>query len=560
MLLTCQSGIVMARLNTGETYMEDPKKNVTLMNMVMLNVVNLGLTGFWAFDGAVMPLFLTLKFGLSNTAISLILGIGKFMIVMSMFFGLYSDLTEAKWGKRRPLILIGGIIAAPLIVLIPHLPGVWSLIAALTVIYFGIQFAAVPYFSLVPEVVPNEKLGTANAFFSVFGGVGTILAYMVLLSIIYKVNKPLAFLVMGGLVFAGVIVTVLFTKEHPQETPKVNKWKIVAGSLGEVLRDRPNYPSLFRFLVMNLFFWFGLGAFIVYFTKAMEYYANVPGETAAMVLGTVVIVSILFAVPVGILGDKISRKNMTLFGLVVIFLGMSLGYFLVGPSSSVSGLDLGDVKAVERIAANYGMDMEGVDISGFVKEEFDPPKDVNADKVKDIKSDIMRWCLNGALIDEPEKGNLNCSNAIAEVLGSGNPALETTSRFLNDMGARVQKETKKVLTISFGVIAFAAIGLTVCFVLTATILPTLMPNGKLGLYMGFYSTLTGVGQLLSLLVAGQLIDRTVHNPALGYRSIFIQGAFFLFISIIALSGVKYIPKANEPQISELEREGKEFRL
>jgi len=74
--------------------------------------------------------------------------------------------------------------------------------------------------------------------------------------------------VMGALVLVGVIVTTVCTKEHPQETPKVDKWKIIAGSIGEVWRDRTSYPSLFRFLIMNLFFWFGLGAFIARMSRA----------------------------------------------------------------------------------------------------------------------------------------------------------------------------------------------------------------------------------------------------------------------------------------------------
>jgi Na+/melibiose symporter-like transporter len=145
----------------------DARKNITIPKMMLLNMVNFGIVAFWSFDGAAMPLFLTSNFGLSNTAITLILGIGKFMIVLSLFFGLYSDLTQLNWGKRRPLMLLGGLIAAPLIALIPHMQEVWSLVAVITVVYFGMQFTAVPYYALVPEVVPNEKLGTANAFFSV---------------------------------------------------------------------------------------------------------------------------------------------------------------------------------------------------------------------------------------------------------------------------------------------------------------------------------------------------------------------------------------------------------
>lgn len=529
------------------------KLSITLGGMVLLNVINLGLTGFWAFDGAIMPLYLTSKFGLSNSTIGLILGIGKFMIVLSMFFGLFSDLTQMKWGKRRPLMLLGGLISAPLIALLPHMTALPLLIAILTICYFGIQLAAVPYFSLVPEVVPNEKLGTANAFFSIFGGVGTLLAYAFILSVVYKSNKNMAFYVIAVLHLIGTLVSVFAVKEHLPEPKKVDKTKIMLSSISEIIADIPKYPSIFKFLLSNLFFWLGLGAFVVFFTKFMEYYVNIPGEIAGYVLGTVVGVSILLAVPVGLLGDKINRKTMTSVGMLIVFVGLLLGYILIGPSSTVSGLDLADSTVVAKIAALNGFDTSAADLTVFANEEFDPPADVNNDEMNDKKSDILRWCLNGTLVDDKESGDLACRKAVSVLLGENADTLDSTAGVLGDLGKVIQAQTKKVLIISFGIIAIAAIGLTICFVIMATILPTLMPDGKMGLYMGFYSTVTGLGQLISLTLAGIIIDATINNSALGYRWIFIQGSAFMLVAILALKKVPYIPTATQPTISDMER-------
>jgi MFS family permease len=529
----------------------DPRKNISVMRMVSLNVINFGLVAFWAYDGAVMPLLLTSKFGLSNTVISLIIGIGKLMIGLSLFFGLYSDLTQAKWGKRRPLMLVGGLICAPLIAFIPHIPSVWLLAIVMTVVYFGVQLASVPYYALVPEVVPNEKLGTANAFFSVFGGVGTLVAYVILLSIVYKINKPLAFYIMAASVLIGTLVSVFSTKEHLGEPPKkVNRFLAMIKCVKEVANDLPNLPDLSIFLIGNLCFWLALGAFLVYFTKFMEYYVNIPGTDAGIVLGVVVIVSILLAVPIGLIGDKWSRKKMTQIGMIVVFIGLLAGYFTVGPFSPVSGYNLAEQSAVKKLAEKIKYDMSGADLSPFANEQFAPPLDINNDGMFDKKSDVMRWCLNGALKGE------ECEKAAAKVLKPGSPALAPTTAAFKEIGSYVQKNAKRVMMIAFGIIGFSAIGLTACFVIMATILPTLMPEEKMGLYMGFYSTVTGVGQLLSLLLAGFVIDKTLASPALGYRWVFMQGAFFMLIAAFALSRVPYIPNAKDPTISDLAKKKK----
>ncbi|HOX29223.1 MAG TPA: MFS transporter, partial [bacterium] len=400
----------------------DPRKNIKLHQMILLNVINFGLVAFWSFDGAIMPLFLTTKFGLSNIYISLIIDIGKFMIFISLFMGMFSDLSQYSWGKRRPLMLIGGLISAPLIVLIPHIPNIWLLVAVMTVIYFMLQFAAVPFFALVPEVVPNEKLGTANAFFSVFGGVGTLVSYVVVLSIVYKINKPLAFYVLAASHLAGTLTTVLFVKEYLPEKPKrVNKFAAMWKNVTEMVVELPKLPELSWFMLSNLFFWLGLGAFLVYFTKFVEYYVNIPGTKAGIVLGVVVIVSILLAVPVGLLGDMLNRKKFVFCGMFTIFLGLLAGYFLIGPTSKVSGYNLAKKESVVKLAKVYNYDMSSADLSAFSDEQFKPRFDANKDGLDDDKkADVMRWCLNGDIDTK------KCKKGVEKVLGAGSSSIEPT--------------------------------------------------------------------------------------------------------------------------------------
>lgn len=534
----------------------EQKKDITIGKMALLNVISFGLTGYWAFDGAVMPLFLTSKFGLSNTAISLLLMIGKGMILCSVVFGLFSDFTFPKWGKRRPLMLYGGLLSAPLIILLPHAPNVIVLSIMLTFIYFGLQFAAVPYFALIPEVVPNEKLGTANAFFSGIGGIGTVVSYAVLLSIVYKTNKYMAFYIFGVIHFICTLVTVLTIKEYPQEKPEgdANRFVAICKTAKEAAREIPKLKDLLWFLSSNLFFWLSLGAFIVYFTKFMEYYVNIPGTKAGLVLGSVVIISILLAVPVGMLGDKLSRRKLCFAGMAIIFVGLTIGYFVIGPGSTVSAYKLGDIDSVQKFAANGKIDISGADLAAFKNEAFKPEFDVNKDEMFDKKSDVMRWCLNGEI--NPDV----CEKGIAAVIGKDSPAFAATRDAFKRLSADILKQTSGVLTLSYIIIAFTAVGLTTCFIIMAAILPSLMPVGNMGFFMGLYSTVTGGGQLISLGIAGIMIDATLKSGAgaFGYRWIFVQGVVFMAIAALLVLKVPYIPNANQPTISDLAEQKKKL--
>jgi MFS family permease len=315
------------------------KKTVTTIpKMMLLNIINIGIVVFWSVDGAFMTNYLTKKgfspFMMTDAAAGSILSVGQFMICVGFIIGLISDGTRTRFGKRLPYLFTGVLAVAAGYALIPHTHSLAVLIAIQTLVYFALIWASIPYYSLVPDTTPEDKLGTCNAFFNVFGAVGTIVGYLVIGGILAdKVKFPdmyrfLPFYATAAVAVITMLVTVLFVREDTNYASQPAPEPMIKRALS-VITDLPKYKDLTRFMSINFFMWMGLQGFVKFFTRFMDADVHVPFDKASMLLGAIPIVAIVFAVPIGLLADKISRKAMLLVGLIAASITMVVGFVFI---------------------------------------------------------------------------------------------------------------------------------------------------------------------------------------------------------------------------------------
>lgn len=315
------------------------KKTVTTIpQMMLLNIINIGYVVFWSVDGAFMTIYLTKKgyspFGLSAATAGAILAIGQFMVCVGFIFGLLSDGTRTKMGKRLPYMISGVLVLAAGYALIPHAKSLALVIALQTLVYFALVWASIPYYSLIPDATPEEKLGACNAFFSLFGAIGTIVAYVAIVGVLAEPkNYPhmfrfLPFYATAGVAVVTMLITVAFTREDTDYSrqPKVEP---MGKRLADGIKELPKMKDLLYFMAVNLFMWMGLQGFVKFFTLFMDADVGVSFTIASKLLGAIPVVAILCAVPLGFLADKISRKLMLMSGFIAATVVMVCGYLFI---------------------------------------------------------------------------------------------------------------------------------------------------------------------------------------------------------------------------------------
>ncbi|MFH1538919.1 MAG: MFS transporter [bacterium] len=472
-------------------------KTVTKIHqMLLLNLINVGIVVFWSVDGAFMTNYLTKKefcfspFGLTDFQASIIMNIGQVMIVLGVLFGYLSDRTRTAMGKRKPYMLSGAIIAAILYCLIPTTNSLVLVIALQVVVYFFIVWMAIPYYSMIPDVTPADKLSTCNAFWSLFAGIGTVVGYAVIGGILCdqcaypKLYRFLPFYATGGALLLFSILTVGTVREDTNyaDAPEREKGGFGKWLVG-LLAELKNHTDFCWFMVFNFFVWVGLQGFVKFFTRFMDSDMGVPLDTAALALGLLPIVLMVFAVPVGILGDKLNRKKFLLFGVILTAAAMFAGYLLIPPNVNTGG-------AAVREAATRQAAVEKYDYQA---------------------------CLNG----NPDACRAESSNMLGKI-------------------GLLREEPLKTTAFTLG---FASAGLCVVFILMAAIAPTLMPQDKIGEYMGLLSASTGLGSFFGLGLSGYF--STLLLNSIHCRVIFIIGVAFLVIAAAVLAAKVNIKNAWE---------------
>ena len=156
-------------------------------------------------------------------------------MVVQPLVGAMSDKTKSPWGRRRPYLLGGALIASIALWIFPNsssvatwlhnltgldLPPLTALLIAAIMIWVidaCINIAQGPYRALIPDVVPSEQHSLANSYISLSIGLGSVIAAATapFLAYVfnYKMSIPAQF-VMAALAFTlGMLWTCLTIKE-----------------------------------------------------------------------------------------------------------------------------------------------------------------------------------------------------------------------------------------------------------------------------------------------------------------------------------------------------------
>lgn len=137
----------------------------------------------------ILPFYMATVVGLDARLGGLVILIAKvWAVIADPIAGLVSDKTNTRWGRRRPFILAGGLLAAlcfTLLFFVPPVSGENVLFLYLTSVYVllntGFSLFSVPYLTLASEMSDNpDERTTIMSFRNGFLAVGLIVAALTL--------------------------------------------------------------------------------------------------------------------------------------------------------------------------------------------------------------------------------------------------------------------------------------------------------------------------------------------------------------------------------------------
>jgi len=308
------------------------------IDYVKITIFGFALTALWQpLHTIILPLRL-LDFvaeSQKNTYLGLLTFTGLILaMAVQPIAGAISDRSGFRWGRRRPYILIGTILA------VLFLPGIgfFGSYAAIFIIYCLMQIssntAQGPYQAFIPDLVPDGRRGLASGvktLLEILGGVA-LMYPLALFMDRYSAGEGgyWLWLVLGALavvLLGAMIATILLVKERPGVSgSQLSLFSALYRSFKIDVKVNRDFVWFLVSRLLILMAFATLQTFVLYFLRDVVGVANPATATARFSI--VAVVGMLAAVyPAGRLSDRIGRRPIAVTSGLLSALGILLIFF-----------------------------------------------------------------------------------------------------------------------------------------------------------------------------------------------------------------------------------------
>jgi len=290
-------------------------------------------------------------------------------ILVSILWGIISDHTSSRLGKRTPAILVGALLALPLIalpvlMLYPNLKDTFFSLALpiILVSYLGMQFFTNvgngAWWPLLVDVVPEKQRGLASGIQGFFTLIGAAIGILVVTSLNQNGETGGALWLIGG-VFAitGIInALVIRGKDKPAKaSERISMWT----AMGDMFKVKRRIVVFFWLVVAVLLANMGINSlqfFARYFFEV--YFPSISPDAGFRAMGSIsLVLTMLSAVGTGLLSDKIGRRSLILWSMfacaaTTLLMGLTSNFSLFLLFVALRSIATGPIMAIAPALAS----------------------------------------------------------------------------------------------------------------------------------------------------------------------------------------------------------------
>lgn len=216
-------------------------------------------------------------------------------LIVQPIIGHMGDNTWSPLGRRKPYFLIGAILCAVGLIMLPNAASATQMFAAsallLAVVFLAMMDASVniamePFRALVGDMLPKHQGTIGFSVQTILIGIGAVIGsylpnWLTKLGV-SNVAQPgfvadnviYAFYIGAGVLLLSILYTILTTKEYsPQEFAEFENGKEIAeepSKFSDIFKDFAKIPVLMKKLgIVQFFSWFALFTMWVFTTSAL---------------------------------------------------------------------------------------------------------------------------------------------------------------------------------------------------------------------------------------------------------------------------------------------------
>ncbi len=257
---------------------------------ITINIYWLGLTAVSQANGLIQPLLVQRFIGPDQQGTyygNMRLYSLMIALLVQALAGMLSDRSMAKWGRRRPYILIGSLLNAGILIAMGASPTYWILFSTVVLSQVASNLAHGAQQGLIPDLVPEDRRGR-------FSGIKAVLELLPVIIIALTIGPMIA----KGNMWGGIAVVILILLLATGFTMFVRE---------ERLTEKPDpldWKPFGRLVGMTLVFM----VVILLSGEVVEFFGKVMGDDRALstqliVMGLVGLAGMLVAVILGVYGS-----------------------------------------------------------------------------------------------------------------------------------------------------------------------------------------------------------------------------------------------------------------
>jgi MFS family permease len=303
------------------------------------------ISAFWQAYDKTIPMLMTYKFNMSQLESGIIMALDNILAVFMLpLFGMLSDKTKTRFGRRTPFIVIGTICATIAFIFIPLIGNIVLFIAILLLTLIAMATFRSPAVALMPDVTCKPHRSKGNAIINLMGTAGGLL--ILVLGMVIKVGKDNMnnffpyYIAACGIMLLGLIIFILTVKEPrwaremQEDTEKYfpDSEAEERNSVANGKLSKSQLASLLLILASVALWYMGYNAIT---SKYSLYADSVLKQSYDLTLMIAQGGAIAAYIPVGIIASKIGRKKTILAGVALLATSFFIAIFMTSSSSPI---------------------------------------------------------------------------------------------------------------------------------------------------------------------------------------------------------------------------------
>ncbi len=314
---------------------------------ILIGFAFMSICAFWQFYDNEIPKILKYTFNLGETWTGVVMALDNVLALFLLpLFGMLSDKTDTRLGKRMPYILVGTAISAILLTIlitIARPSGSLALfVGVLLLLLVSMGIYRSPAVSLMPDLTPAPFRSTANAIINLMGTLGGIYILIMIKVLLKEAADPSKTnyipLMLSLVLFMVVAVAIVFFAINERKIKEEIKREGGLHSLGETFENETSKESKVKsmpkevkrslsFLLISVFLWFtAYNAVTTAFSRFVGEVWDLHDNAYATCLLVATIAATLSYVPIAFVSSKIGRKKTILIGIAL----MAASYVITG--------------------------------------------------------------------------------------------------------------------------------------------------------------------------------------------------------------------------------------